>query len=144
MKTCRSRLVCFSITLENPVVQTIVSLLHCQHVPEYGISSMFVFHDAEMLFDYRIIVSGIGWVPVFQMIVSQRKLLAHTGKLCNCVRLIHGPSSMSALLVSCPPKIVTFIQTVLGLNIGADKEAAEHFLSALNLQESSGTTSETS
>jgi peroxin-5 len=32
---------------------------------------------------------------------------------------------------------------IAGLNIGADKEAAEHFLSALNLQEStSGDTSD--
>ncbi len=32
----------------------------------------------------------------------------------------------------------------LGLNIGADKEAAEHFLSALSLQESAGITNDSS
>jgi len=31
-----------------------------------------------------------------------------------------------------------------GLNIGADKEAAEHFLSALSLQESAGITNDSS
>ena len=78
------------------------------------------------------------------MIVDQKKRLAHTVRLFNYVQRTHVPSSMSALLVSCRFGRVQSILIIVGLNINADKEAAEHFLSALSLQESSGITSETS
>lgn len=69
----------------------------------------------------------------------------HIEKRSSSGRPIHVQFTTSALLVRELSIIfrTTDDQITAGLNIGAHKEAAEHFLSALNLQEStSGDTSE--
>lgn len=79
------------------------------------------------------------------MVANQRKPWVHTERRSNSDRPTRVQYITSALLVRdfayslCSPDILP----TPGLNIGAYKEAAEHFLSALNLQEStSGDTSD--
>lgn len=74
------------------------------------------------------------------METSPKKLWALIAKPCNSVQPTQERSITLALPVS--PKLPVFRHPthsiIKGLNIGADKEAAEHFLSALNLQHSTG------
>lgn len=82
------------------------------------------------------------------MVVSRKKPSVHIRKRCDCVQHTHGRFTMLGWPVSGwrwyrVIKPLIFMQPFLtGLNIGAHKEAAEHFLSALTMQESTGGTSD--
>ena len=80
------------------------------------------------------------------MAIEPKKPWGLIKKHSNYVQPIREQSTMSALLVRTSESSAScdhLSNDHTGLNIGAHKEAAEHFLSALNLQEtSSGDTSE--
>jgi peroxin-5 len=86
---------------------------------------------------HRTTCSGTDWGPLFPMGTSLRKLLGRTEKPSICALPTLGLSTTSELHVRLRQASKhIWLTSCVGLNIGAHKEAAEHFLSALVMQES--------